>query len=288
MLTGMAAAASSLATKTAWSTALPVALWPLWSVEGHSGKAYVLGGTPPRAQPWHDSRIEQLLTTCSTLWTETNQIVRGNMRELVATHGMSRQTPLSERLSATDAQRLDKAAKAANMPLEKVAPFRPWLAAFTLENAYHAHIGHPESGSAEKILIARAKKTGMVLQSEFPAQDDVLTYMGSLSAEQEQQFLSYTLDTILNGPAENERIYSDWARGDSTRAETVVLRLKANYPALYASLVLGRNRNWVPRFEAMMRADKPALVVLGLYHMAGPDSVLVQLQAQGWTVRAVN
>ena len=288
MLAGMATAACSLATLSACSTALPATThWPLWSVEGHGGKAYVLGGTPPRAQPWQDSRIAQLLPNCSTLWVETNRVVRGNMRELVARHGMDGQTPLSQRISTGEAQRLAQAAAAAQMRPEELAPFRPWLAALTLDNAYHAHLGHPESGSAEKVLTAMAQKAGQVVQSEFPAQDDVMVYMGGLAADADQQFLSYTLDQILAGTAANERMYSSWARGDSELAEREVLRLKAQYPQMYASMVLGRNRNWVPRFDTMLRADKPALAVLGFYHMAGPDSVLVQLQMQGWKVRAV-
>jgi uncharacterized protein YbaP (TraB family) len=287
MLTGMAATVGSLATHNAWSAALPATPWPLWSVEGHGGKAYVFGGTPPRARPWRDHRIEQVLTTCSTLWTETNSIRRGNISELVQRLGMDPDTPLTQRISSAEAQRLVKAAQVAHVRPEELAPFRPWFAGFTVENAYHARIGHPHSSAAEPTLIAMAKKAGLEVQSEFAAQDDVLVYMGGLTGEADQQFLSYSMDQVLAGPAANERIYADWARGDSARADAVVLGLKANYPALYASLVLGRNRDWVPRFDAMLRADKPALAVLGLYHMAGPDSVLVQLQAQGWTVRAV-
>ncbi len=287
VLTSVTAAIGSLATHTSWATELPVAHWPLWSVERNSGKAYVLGGTPARALPWRDRRIEELLSTCSTLWTETNSIRRGNINELVQRLGMNAQTPLSQRLSTAEAQRLTRAVSATHLRSEDLSPLRPWLAGFTLEKAYHARIGHSESGSAEHTLIDKAKKAGIEVQSEFAAQDDVLIYMGGLTTEADKQFLSFIMDQILAGPAANERIFSDWARGDSARAERVVLGIKANYPALYESLVLGRNRNWVPRFDAMMRAEKPALAVLGLYHMTGPDSVLVQLQAQGWTVRRV-
>lgn len=288
MLTAMSAAVGGLTTNTALATPSTTFDWPLWSVEGNGGKAYLFGGTPPRARPWRDVRIEQLLATCSTLWTETNNVRRGNINELVQRLGMDAQTPLSQRLNASEAERLIKASEAARLRHEELAPLRPWLAGFTLESAYHAHMDHSKSGSAEHTLTVLAEQAGLKVQSEFPAQDDVLVYMGGLTAEADVQFLSYTMDQILAGPKANERIFSAWARGDSAPAERVVLGLKANYPALYDTLVLGRNRNWVPRFDAMLRADKPALAVLGLYHMAGPDSVLVQLQSQGWTVRANN
>jgi uncharacterized protein YbaP (TraB family) len=63
--------------------------------------------------------------------------------------------------------------------------------------------------------------------------------------------------------------------------------LKSRYPALYASIVIERNRRWVPRFETMLQSERPAMVVLGLYHLAGPDSVLEQLRAAGMKVSQI-
>ena len=42
--------------------ATPTEPWPLWSVEANGGKAYLLGETPKRLNPWHDERIEELVT----------------------------------------------------------------------------------------------------------------------------------------------------------------------------------------------------------------------------------
>jgi uncharacterized protein YbaP (TraB family) len=145
----------------------------------------------------------------------------------------------------------------------------------------------PESGTAEKVLTTKAKSAGLTLSSEFPTNDDVITFMGEMTQEEEVQYLQYTMDHILDGTAENERIYSLWARGDMSGAEGMVARMKKNQPDLYKKHVIGRNKNWVPRIDAMLRDPKPALIVVGLYHMAGPDSVLVRLQEHGLSVRSI-
>ena len=287
ILVSLAAAAAGVSTSPTQAETSATSSWPVWSVEGYGGKAYVFGGTPARAHPWRDERIERLLASCATLWTETNRIVRGNMRELVARNGLAPEHPLPQRIGQAESLRLAEAARLAKMSIEALTPYRPWLAALTLENAFHAQLGHDESGTAEKVLIAMAQKAGVTLQSEFPTQDDVMTYMGGLTNEADEQYLSYTLDQILANPAENERMYADWSHGDFRRAEAVVSALKTKYPAMYATMVLGRNRDWMPRFDAMLRASKPSLAVLGFFHMAGPDGLLVQLRAQGWTVRAM-
>ena len=145
----------------------------------------------------------------------------------------------------------------------------------------------PESGTAEKVLTTKAKSAGLTLSSEFPTNDDVITFMGEMTQEEEVQYLQYTMDHILDGTVENERIYSLWARGDMSGAEGMVARMKKNQPDLYKKHVIGRNKNWVPRIDAMLRDPKPALIVVGLYHMAGPDSVLVRLQEHGLSVRSI-
>lgn len=263
--------------------------WPLWIVEKAGRTVYLMGQTPPRATAWHDTRIEGLVKTCGTIWTETNHIHHQNPKAMVLKYGLEPSKPLSERLSATDWVRVKQAAELAKVPLEAIEPMRPWLAAATIEQAYFAAMKLDVQGAAESVLLRTAKlaKVAKVEQaSEFPSQDDVIQFMGEMSASEDMQFLQYTLDHILAGITENERIYAAWARGDATPAAGFLANMKRTQPDMYAKHVVGRNRNWLPRFAAMQKMAKPALVIVGLYHMAGPDSLVEQLKADGWRVRA--
>jgi hypothetical protein len=261
--------------------------WPLWSIEGKNGRVYLTGETPPRATAWKDDRIENLLGDCSAFWNETNQIHRQDPQALIKRWGIDGSTPLLAKLTPADQQRLAKVATLAKVPLDSLAPFRPWVVASELESNYYEAMNLPESGTAEKILIAKAKSASVPVSSEFPANDDVIVFMGEMTQAEEIQYLQYTMDHILDGMAENERIYSLWSRGDLSGAENMVLRMKSNQPDLYKKHVIGRNKNWVPRIEAMLNDSKPALIVVGLYHVAGPDSILVQLREHGFKVRSL-
>jgi uncharacterized protein YbaP (TraB family) len=260
--------------------------WPLWTVEKAGSTVYLMGQTPPRATAWSDTRIEGLVKTCGAIWTETNQVRRQDTKALIFKYGLDLKKPLSERLSATDLTRVKQAAELANIPLESIAPMRPFLAAFTIESAYFAAMKLDEQGTAEKVLLRSAKMAKVPQSSEFEAQDDVIQFMGEMSAQEDMQFLQYTLDHILAGTTESERIYAAWARGDSTPTAGFLERMKRSQPDFYAKHVVGRNRNWLPRFAAMQKETKPSLVIVGLYHMAGPDSLVEQLKTDGWRVRA--
>jgi uncharacterized protein YbaP (TraB family) len=260
--------------------------WPLWAAQKAGRVVYLMGQTPPRATAWTDTRIEGLVKACGEIWTETNQLRRENPKTLVFKYGLDLKKPLSERLSAADLTRVQQAADLAKLPLEAIAPMRPWLAATTIESAYFRTMKLDESGTAEQVLLRSAKLLNVPHASEFPAQDDVIQFMGEMTAEEDAQFLQYTLDHILKGTTENERVYAAWALGDTKPAAEFVANMNRTQPDLYAKHVVGRNRNWLPRFAEMQKGTKSSLVIVGLYHMAGPDSLIEQLKADGWRVQA--
>lgn len=282
---GLAAVAASSWSKLGWAAAS--SNWPLWTVEGHGGKAFLTGETPARRIIWNDARIEGLLQNCSALWTETNLIRHQDIQVLIKQYGIDESKPLLSKLSERDQSRLAEAAKLAQVPLDSLAQYRPWFAAFTVEQAYYAAMNLPEAGTAEKVLMPMAKNDGITISSEFPSIDDLVAFMGASSATEDVQYLQYTLDHLLDGAAKNEQVYSRWARGDMSGAEQMVARMKASQPAMYDKHVIGRNGRWVPRIDEMLKSPKPALVVVGLYHVAGPDSVLARLREHGLKVTAV-
>lgn len=276
---------SSYAMAQNTETHTPVA-WPLWLVEKAGKTVYLMGETPARSTAWSDARIETLLKTCSEVWTETNQVRHKNPKELIAKFGLDTSKTINERLSTNDLTRLKQVAELAKFPFDALAPMKPWLAAFTIESAYFESLKLNEQGTAERVLLRSAKALNIPHASEFQSQDDLIEFMGGMSAQEDSQFLQYTLDHILAGQAENERIYAAWARGDSGPADAFVANMKRAQPDLYAKHMVARNRSWLPRFAEMQKKSKPSLVIVGLYHMAGPDSLLEQLKADAWRVRA--
>jgi hypothetical protein len=95
------------------------------------------------------------------------------------------------------------------------------------------------------------------------------------SPAQEVQYFRYILDEILAGHDEGQRLYADWARGKDARAADWVAKMKQLYPELYRSIVITRNQDWVPRIRSMLTQPKPTMIVVGLYHLVGPDSIQV-------------
>jgi hypothetical protein len=59
----------------------------------------------------------------------------------------------------------------------------------------------------------------------------------------------------------------------------------ANLP--YDAVVLERNKGWVSRVRTMLGAEKPSMMVVGFYHMVGPDRMQLQLAQAGFAVERI-
>ena len=53
---------------------------------------------------------------------------------------------------------------------------------------------------------------------------------------------------------------------------------------MYERLLVNRNRNWLPRLDALLTRNGRAFVVVGAAHLVGPDGLLAMLKAKGYKV----
>jgi uncharacterized protein YbaP (TraB family) len=54
--------------------------------------------------------------------------------------------------------------------------------------------------------------------------------------------------------------------------------------AIYNALLKSRNEDWVPKIEAMLEEPGTVLIAVGAGHLAGKDSVIQLLRADGYEV----
>jgi hypothetical protein len=55
-------------------------------------------------------------------------------------------------------------------------------------------------------------------------------------------------------------------------------------PEMYQRLLVERNRNWLPKLEALFNRRGRALVIVGAAHLVGPDGLLQTLKSKGYTI----
>jgi uncharacterized protein len=260
--------------------------FPLWQISNQRGKVFLLGHTPPQATDWKDERVEALLRGCGRLWNETNHRAKTDVQDLMQKYGIARGQSLESRLDAGQRTRLSAAAKAVSVPVESLAHFRPWLAGQTLEGALFSAPPFNKR-NADQVLTAEAQSLSIPVSSEFTTLEDTARWFAQLPPAVETQYLMYTIDEVLRGSVTGQFIYAQWDNGDAAPATAWMARMARRYPQLYRSMAVQRNQLWVPRVHAMLHADRPSMIVVGFYHLVGPDSMPAQLAARGIRVQRV-
>jgi uncharacterized protein len=66
--------------------------------------------------------------------------------------------------------------------------------------------------------------------------------------------------------------------------ERIVLKDLEQEAQLYQRLLVERNKNWLPKLEALFARKGAAFVVVGAAHLVGPDGLVAMLKAKGYTV----
>ncbi|MEO7277475.1 MAG: TraB/GumN family protein, partial [Sphingomicrobium sp.] len=81
---------------------------------------------------------------------------------------------------------------------------------------------------------------------------------------------------------------SAWKRGDQAVLVSLLDQFNRSSPATYRMLFTDRNGRWADWVAARMQTPGVVFVAVGAGHLAGPDSLLVQLAMRGIPSRRVN
>ena len=250
--------------------------------DGHA--IYLTGGWRPTTEPWSSPAIEALAASAEEFWNEV-PVIGPEAQALAPRYGIDPVAPLATWLSTDDASRVAAAAEAAGANAALLAPLRPWLAAQVLRIAFDARAGLAHAHSVEAVLTRRATEAGVPVKSEFGTPEGVFASFASMPPEAEVQYLRFTLYEIESGVPRVDEHAAAMARGDLGPIERETAMMREEWPALYAHLVVERNRAWLPRIDSMMLARTRAFIVVGTGHLVGEDGLLALLPRAGYAVR---
>jgi len=164
-----------------------------------------------------------------------------------------------------------------------VKQFKPWFLAMTLEAMEWQKAGFDPQLGLDKHFFDRAQSEGKSVQG-LETTEFQISLFDSMSAEQQERFLAETLKDLDKETATVGQLASAWKAGDVAGVERFVLKDLQSDPQVYERLLVGRNRTWLPKLEALFSRPRPAMVVVGAAHLVGPDGLVAMLKAKGYTL----
>jgi uncharacterized protein YbaP (TraB family) len=169
------------------------------------------------------------------------------------------------------------------LPAAVLKQLKPWMLAITLLESEWAKAGFDADLGLDKHFYDRAKKTGKQVQGLETAAYQI-SRLDELPMPLQDKFLASTLSDIDKELGSISSLVTAWRNGEVDTLEKLTLEDMLEEPVIYERLLLERNRNWMPKIEALFTRPTPTLIIVGAAHLIGPDGLLKMLQARGYTI----
>ncbi len=256
----------------------------LWVVKDKDTTVYLFG-TIHVLKPgltWFDEAVKTAFDRSDEVKLEIVMPDPATMQGLVQATGVAPvgTPPLTQRLPEGKRAAFTKAVTDLGLPANALDRFRPWLAATQLSVAPLSKLGYDSANGPEEVITEAAKAAKKPLSGlETPQQQ--LGFFGSLSDTAQLQFLESTVDELPTLDKQMASMVDEWARGDpDALAREMNDELKSS-PEVAKVLLVDRNRNWAQWIKQRMAKPGTVFIAVGAGHLAGPDSVQVQLAKLG-------
>ena len=177
--------------------------------------------------------------------------------------------------------------KGTPMGIDLIKPMKPWMVDMILTALEVQDAGLDINLGLDKYFFDLAVAAGKETIPLETAESQVDRMDRMPLAVQEQMLLGTLrgLERDLQpGNGALNAVVATWKGGDAPAMEKMLLSEFAGLPAAYQSLVVERNRNWMPQFDACLARRSPCFVVVGAAHLVGPEGLLALLQRKGYRV----
>jgi hypothetical protein len=282
--TGLAAAVA-LAASTAPPSFADAALW---AVRSPTATVYLFGTVHALHSDtkWRNPKFDRAFRESKEIYFEVDGQIADERRtfQMIREIGIDIYHPLFTVLPKKDADLVDATARSAKLgELGEIIEFlRPWFGATLLDAAGSKRFSYDGNGGVEPLLLADARTVGKPIKG-MESFDDHYECLEKLPRKAELALLKLTAREFESASETNDAQLSDWLKGDIDAIATWEDGLKTSAPEAYEVLFPRRNKAWADEIVTMLKDRKIVMIAVDAAHLAGPDGVQHQLEAQGVT-----
>jgi uncharacterized protein YbaP (TraB family) len=261
------------------------ALHSLWELHGKHNTVYLLGSIHvlrPSDYPLPPTVLEAYRDAKSLLMeVNLEEISSAQVQaEMLGSAVLPEGKTLPVVLGSARYGRADVLAHEVGVELSLFDQFAPWFAAEAISQLQLTQLGfQPESG-IEMYFMERARTDGKSVAGLETVHDQISLFQ-NMSLDTQAQYLVSSLEQAHDLPKEVDSMVRAWQRGDTQWFANQLQSELGRDPKLYQSVLVARNRKWLPKIEALLNDDKNYLVIVGTGHLVGQGSVIDLLKKDG-------
>jgi uncharacterized protein len=258
---------------------------PLWELHGRHNTVYLLGSIHVLRQsdyPLPPAMLEAYGNSKALIMEVNLEEINSEQvqAEMLGSAMLPDGKTLSGILGSARYARAQALAREVGVDLAMFDQFAPWFAAEAISQLQLTQLGfQPESG-VEMYFLDKARNDGKSVDGLETVHDQISLFQ-NMSMDTQAEYLLSSLEQAHDLPKDVASMVRAWQRGDAEWFENEMQSEFGRDPALYQSVLVARNRKWLPKIEALLNDDKNYLVIVGTGHLVGRGSVLDLLKKDG-------
>lgn len=191
---------------------------------------------------------------------------------------------LQDDLSPDTYRQLSDYVASTGLSMQAFDRFRPPIIVITLTMAELKRLGMADTG-VDNYFNARAADEGKRLEGLETVQQQI-ELIATMGKGQEDEMILSTLKELHELPKMMGQLKAAWRSGDMLELERIaILPMRDEFPGLYRSMLVERNKSWIPQLQAMLETPEKELVLVGALHLAAAEGVIEMLKKHGYNVQ---
>jgi uncharacterized protein YbaP (TraB family) len=260
-------------------------LHALWELHGKHNTVYILGSIHvlrPTDYPLAPA-VLNAYSNAKSIFMEVNlqEIDSQRMQtELLASARLPEGKTLPAIMGKQRYERASALARDVGVEISIFDAFAPWFVAEVISQLQLQKLGFQPTSGVEMFFLEHARSDGKPVAGLETVHDQIALF-DALSMNAQADYLVSSLEEAHDLPKEVDDMVHAWQRGDTAWFADQLKSELGRDPALYQSVLVARNRKWVPKIEALLNDDKNYLVIVGTGHLVGRGSVIELLGKDG-------
>jgi uncharacterized protein YbaP (TraB family) len=261
------------------------ALHSLWELHGKHNTVYLLGSIHvlrPSDYPLSPAVLEAYRDAKSLLMeVNLEEISSAEVQaEMLGSAVLPEGKTLPGILGSARYGRADVLAHEVGVELSLFDQFAPWFAAEAISQLQLTQLGFQPEAGIEMYFMERARNDGKSVAGLETVHDQISLFQ-NMSLDTQAEYLVSSLEQAHDLPKEVDSMVRAWQRGDTQWFANQLQSELGRDPKLYQSVLVARNRKWLPKIEALLNEDRNYLVIVGTGHLVGQGSVIDLLKKDG-------
>jgi uncharacterized protein YbaP (TraB family) len=270
----------------------------LWRIKGAKATVYLFGSVHIlRANMgWMDPRLYSAFDSAQEVWFEVpDPKVKAHIKPLTQ-KAFASQPVLFKGLTDQEKVELAQALRPLDFDYDpdRAAHLKPEVAAGVVNAIANMAMGYQFDRGADMSLLGLARTDKKPIHG-FETVDEQIGFLNAISLQHPEDgttALKRALDIYAGQLSPDGQdittLAACWRTGDESCILRGVLTMRQTSPGEYDILLRRRNANWVPRIEAMAQGTDTVFITVGAAHLVGPDGLVAQLRAAGYTVNRID